>query len=548
MFSLGFKGNIKLSDRSKLSFKSHFNALSKTDYTNVFGPNNFDLITSSFVSDSLFENNINTHRLVANLQYDLTFSDRHALFARVSTNKEKEFNRQGGGYWTDNNIIDFEIQDNVQLGSINDLSIGANYRLVNYDIFEINDPTTINFTTLKDSESLTGAFVQNRVRLLGDQLNLIVGVKAENYSLINDTYYISPMAKVSYTPMENLTVWGGYSQSFTTPGLLNTNSEWFFFQQPERERWVEVVTLSVLDQAFRGAVEMGADDATALALAQGFVASPEGQATIQAGTDQQLAAAPNIAIRNSPNSEPTRFTNWELGLRYNMMGQIYFESNFFYSQIDDMVAIFVDPRVFTVQPSASQPGREALFLGYGNYYKGTSIGAESIIKYKPNSALEVEFSHTYLESDWSLQENEDFDIALISEEEQDRNPGTPFIPLHVFRVNFNYDIPDLFRVNVGVTRTSKFNTADDYSYEAERYGNPIDFPEPVSFATIAASDERTLVNLRIEKSFMSNRLDAYLFGNDVFNKGIVAGTFGSTSVSASRIGAMFGAGVNLKIN
>ncbi|MEM6829855.1 MAG: hypothetical protein AAF551_05020, partial [Bacteroidota bacterium] len=123
-----------------------------------------------------------------------------------------------------------------------------------------------------------------------------------------------------------------------------------------------------------------------------------------------------------------------------------------------------------------------------------------------------------------------------------------FIPLHVFRVNFNYDIPDLFRVNVGVTRTSKFNTADDYSYEAERYGNPIDFPEPVSFATIAASDERTLVNLRIEKSFMSNRLDAYLFGNDVFNKGIVAGTFGSTSVSASRIGAMFGAGVNLKIN
>ncbi|MEM9340449.1 MAG: TonB-dependent receptor plug domain-containing protein, partial [Bacteroidota bacterium] len=532
MISLGFKSDIELSDRSRLSLKTHFNTLSKIDYTNVYPPSTFDILSASYLRDSLIENDVDTRRFIGNLQYDYAFSDNHSFFARVSTNMEKEFNKQGGGYWSDNRIIDFEFQDNLTISGINDVSFGANYRIVQYNIFDINDDATFGFVNPQGTESLKGAFVQNRLKLLQDKLHLIVGIKTENYSLINDTYYLSPMAKFSYTPVKNVTVWGGFTQSFTTPGLLNTNSEVFAFQPPARSEWEEIVTLGVFQEAFQGALASGADEATAQAIAQGFVASSDGQALVQSQTNQFLASNPETGVRNGSNTRPSRFRNWEAGFRSKITDRLYVEGSFFYSNVIDMVGIALFPGAFEVAPSISQPDRNARFLPYGNYLKGTSKGLELLSRYQPNNQLEIELSYSYLSSEWQYQENDDFDLSFVPTELSDQTPTPQYIPQHIIRAKVSYNLPGLFKANLRLIRTSIFNTFDGYSFEQERYANPLGLPETgTDFTRIAVSDERLIVNIRFEKSLASDRLDAYIFGNDVFNRGIVAGTFGSTAVT-----------------
>ncbi|MEM9340450.1 MAG: TonB-dependent receptor plug domain-containing protein, partial [Bacteroidota bacterium] len=547
MISLGFKSNIDLSDRSKLSLRTHFNTLSKIDYTSTFPPSTFDFLAFNYIGDSLIETDVTTRRVVANLQFDHTISDNHSLFAKVSTNMERDFNnRVEGGFWSNNSIIDFEFQDNLTLFGINDLSFGANYRIVRYDLFDINDPNTIGFLNSKGTESLKGAFIQNKLRVLNDQLHVILGVKTENYSLINDVYYLSPMAKVSYTPIQNLTVWGGFTQSFTTPGLLNINAETFVFQQPPRSDYEQAATFGVFQAAFDQAIAGGADEATAQAIAQGFVASAEGQALVQFGTDSLLTALPSIGLRNGSNTRPVRFRNWEAGFKYGFNNSIYVEGNFFSTEIVDMVGLAFFPDLFGIVPSATQPGRSARLFPYGNYLQSTTRGLEILGRYNPFSQLEIELSYSYLNSRWRYQENEDFDVSLVPPSRATINQRQ-YIPEHITRAKISYNIPSLFKVNLRLIRSSIANTFDFYLFEQERYQNPLSFPESMELGIVAEDDERTIVNIRFERSFVSNRLDAYLFGNDVFNKGMVAGTLGSTAVSVSQIGAMFGAGAIFKI-
>ena len=68
----------------------------------------------------------------------------------------------------------------------------------------------------KKSYGLTGLFIQDKISLLDEKLNFYLGLKAENYDLIDSKYYLSPMAKVSVSPVKEFTVWGGFTQSYTT--------------------------------------------------------------------------------------------------------------------------------------------------------------------------------------------------------------------------------------------------------------------------------------------------------------------------------------------
>jgi outer membrane cobalamin receptor len=559
MFSLGFKSIYEISDRSKVSLNTHYNSLQRFEYTNVYESNSLDIISQSIQQDVLFENDVNTGRFVGNIRYDQEFSDNHSLFVRLSTNSENDFVRLGGGFNINNSLYDIEIQDNLTVGEINDISIGGNFRLVNFDISDINSSTTINYFDAQAQETLTGGFIQNRLRLFDNKLNFTVGVKAENFSLVNDQFYFSPMAKVAFVPNENLTFWGGFTQSFSTPGFNNTNVELFLFQTPSLEAWTEAATLGVfqefygqyLEDALGRGLDQDAAEAEATQRATDFIATDLGQQTVNFVANDLIRENPNFAVKNGSQTEPSKFQSFELGGRMGFGSKFSIESNFFYNIITDYVSIMDINAVARFEEAVTQPGRSALWYLYGNYTKGNSIGMENMIRTSPMSNLTLEFSHSWVQSEWEFQENDDFDInnrSLLAEENVDRTPDVPFVPEHIFRLRGSIDLPRSFNISTSIIQTTKFRTEASYRFEDERYQNIISSDLEITPSTdIAPNDSRTIVNLRIEKSLMNDNLSIYLFGNDIFNDGIIANTNNISNVTVSQIAGMYGIGLNYRL-
>ncbi|MFY0624756.1 MAG: TonB-dependent receptor plug domain-containing protein [Reichenbachiella sp.] len=550
MWSMGLKMNFNLSEKTKISLRTHYNTLSKIDYSNYFTGDNFDLFTQTIISDELVLNDTRSSRFTSNLRLDQTFNENHSLFFRISTNQENDFSKLGGGYNISNHFYDFEVQDNISLGSFNDLSIGANYRLVNFDVHDINYTGAINYIDPQASENLKGAFVQDKIKLMDGKLNFTLGIKAENYSLVNDDFYFSPMAKISFIPSETMTIWGGFTQSYTTPGFNNTNIDLTLFETPSAAAWTQAATAGVYggayELAYQGAIDAGQSETDAAAFAQvtanNYIASPEGQAVIATTADGLMTSNPSVAVKNGSNTVPTRFQTFEVGFRTKLGGQFSFETNFFYSNITDGIGVSADSGVLPNEESPTRPGEFATYYQYGNYLKGNTLGTETMIRYQPIAGLSFELAHSWLKSTWEYQENSDFDISVL--DDVDQTPETPKVPEQIFKFRANYDVTETINVNLSLIYATEFSTQAEYRFDQERYEN-VAIGEPST--TIAANDSRTIVNLRIEKTFLDNQLAVYAFGNDIFNDGMIAATDNVYNVTLSQIGAMYGAGIQYRL-
>lgn len=540
MFSFGLKAKYRLNDQGTLSFNSHYNTLSTTDYTNYYA-NDFAFSGN----DVLVQKDVSANRLVGNVRYDHTFNDNHSLFVRASTNMENDFNRLAGGFEVSNSTLDFEVQDNLSLSEQNDLSVGFNYRINKIDVHNITSIDAINYTDPQTTETLKGAFVQDKIKLMDGKLNFLLGIKAENYSLVNDDYYLSPMVKVSYIPTENFTIWGGFTQSFSTPGFNNTNIDLYLFQTPSDAAWTQAATQGVYQGAYDAAIAGGADDATAQAQANAYIASAAGMAAIDATAQGLIAANPSIAVKNGSNTVPSRFRTWEAGFRANIENQLTFESNFYYTNIHDGIGISPEAAAEINSESPTQTGRFATYYLYGNYVKGTTYGTESTVKIIPAHGITFELTHSYLNTSWELQENDDFDVndpSIVTN--KDRTPNVSRVPSHVFRFKGDFDLPKQINLSFSMIYGTKFNSQGNYLTSQERYDN-IAIPDPTT-VVVAPDNDRTIINLRVEKKWLDDQLTTYVFGNDIFNEGIEANSRPVFNVTRSQIGAMFGLGLNYK--
>tara|TARA_B100000809_G_scaffold90822_1_gene89353 strand:+ start:7386 stop:9851 length:2466 start_codon:yes stop_codon:yes gene_type:complete len=555
MYSGGFKVAYKVGEKSKLSLNTHMNRSQKTEYTN-FDTDNVLLpvvVPGASYSDSLVVTDAIRSRIVGNVRFDHDFSDNHSLFVRASTNIEDDFIKFFGGYQVTNSIYDFEIQDNLSLGKFNDLNIGVNYRMVNFDINDINDPEGVVFIEPKNTESLNGFFIQDKVKLFDGKLNFLLGIKAETYSLVNDDYYLSPMAKVSIIPFENLTIWGGYTQSYTTPGYNTTNIDLLLLRTLSDETVsglaYQGVYDAVYDPTYAGNIAGGATPAQAAAAAEaaaeGFVASPTGLATIT-GAEQAIrnGAPNNTGVINGSETKPTKYQTWEVGFRSNIENTLSLESNFYYTTISDGVR----PSSSTITTNSASLHNEGVFAdyyAYGNYIKGTIYGVESTIRIIPSKGTKIEVSHVFTKSAWEFQENPDFDIndpLVVSPSDIDQSPTTSIMPEHVFRMKGFFELPKNFSYNLEFLYATTFNSQSNYEYDLQRYPNIIS-PGGI---IVGRNNSRTIVNMSVHKRIMDDKLRISLFGNDVFNSGIIANSTAYGNVTLSQIRAMYGASIAYK--
>ncbi len=554
-------------DKLKLSSAVHYNSSKTNKYMQLFPANQSEFIhdgTGSpklFAGDTVMLKKHDKSRLVANLQADYTFSVVHSLFARVSTNMEDSYHGFGGGFRAKNNIIDFEAQDNLSLG-LNTISLGANYRMINYNLSEFEEESMVLFTENKNQASLIGFFAQDKLSFFSEKLNLYLGVKGENFSLLNDKFYFSPMAKFSVIPQKSLTIWGGFTQSYTTPGYTQTNVELTLFRAESPKVFYDytypVVTVQVYQGAYDQAIAGGADEEMAAAAAQAYVQSEEGQELIDEETNNATALEAsifpghfNVAGINGPNTVPTSFQNYELGFRWQALSKLALESNFYYSAMKD--GIGNSPTSVAVVPSQVREGEVVQAYYYGNYLKGRNMGLETIIKMKPADKLMLELSHSWFSYTLEYQENEDFDIDELTDSERDLdNEEYPLVPKHVIRGKIYYDFLSSWKLTLGATYATahyvKFGTiAPTYEFELQRF-DPLYADGGNQIQVGGQQDNRFLLNLRIDKYFLNNTLNVYVYGSDILSKPFTEGNHQFDSVYPRQIGGMFGIGLKYMID
>lgn len=555
MFTAGIKAGYDISDKTRLSLRSHFNQLNQNVYTDRFLPETF------FTENMLYLEETEQRRFAGNIKIEHSFSENHQLFARISNSTELNYQGVGGGFYSNNAMYDLEIQDNFILGN-HAFNVGIDYRQVHFNIRDLKEPSQFNYTTLDATENITGAFIQDKISLLNNKLRLTLGIKAENYTLVNESYYFSPNLKFSVTPVKNVSIWGGYSMSYSTVGFTNTNLDYKIFRAPAQpfffQQALPEVTENVYNQAYQQSLAMGLPEAQAAAAAEAYVQSDQGQGTINYVSDsiannyaQVYPGYYNVEVNNGSNVEPIKFQNYDIGIRSIPFNWMTFESNFFYTQISD--AVFAAP-VSTINnpenqalPSLTTDGEFADKLYYGNYVQGNSKGLETIVRIKPSSMVEMEFSHTWLRTHLEYQENSDFDISQWSDDRKTIGGSTPGVPENIFRVSGYFTLPMDLQFSVDGLYGTTFNSQARYQMDKQRFTSILEISEGVG-TIIGENDDRTIVNLKLQKSFSNDNWSVYLFGNDIFTDKRIENADNLIHTTYGHVGRMVGAGVIYQLN
>jgi len=555
----GMRLRFDASEKFNLSAGVHFNSFDRDRYVSYSTPENSYLVPTGGnfsnphpeVTDEIYLRNDNSNRTTLFGKAEYGFSDNHNIFARISSNIENTSNSFGGGFNASNSIVDLEVQDNLTL-SFNQFSLGLNYRKVNYDIHDIYSTNNINYIDPQNSANLTGFFAQDKLTFFEDKLSLYLGAKAENFSLINDKYYISPMAKIVYQPIKQLTFWGGYTKAYTTPGYNQTNMEMFVFRTATPDVFMNYSSDIVHDAAYQQAKDGGADDAMAKAIADYYITTEEGQQYINGVFDENFKetsdAFPghyNISVINGPETEPTSFESFEVGVRYQPNKKLYFETNFYYTNFED--GIGNSPTSFGVQPSPTREGEYTETYYYGNYFTGTNMGLETIIKYSPVEHLMVELSHSYYKSEVYYQENDEF------ESDPDKNimdEDYPVIPANVLKWKVYYDMPKDFRLTVSGLQSSAFynkvGTLDPSYQPYKQRFDPI-FGALGYKERYGQKENRTILNFRVGKFFMDKKFNAFVWANDILTDPFIESVNQLKTAYPRQIGRMFGLGLTYNL-
>ncbi len=553
MYAAGLNFRWEISDKLRVSSNMHFNGSNQRIYTQNYPPEQSRLYLTETGGIAVEGTDIiqlvdhNKQRITGNVRADYEISADHQLFLRVSTNAENYHQILFGGVNYNNSIYDFEIQDNLTLG-FNNLSFGANYRLLNYDIPEIAFEGSLNYIDRQNTETLTGFFVQDNIELLDDKLNFYLGAKAENFSLINDQYYFSPMAKITAALGEKLTLWGGYTKSYTTPGYQQTNIAVNFLRVPSPEGFAEIIpaiaTQTVIDQA--GIPESDIPAFLATQAAQDAIAATiPGLTTIIGITWPDYF---NTGITNGDDTEPTSFANFEVGLRWQVTDAVYVESNFYHTIVTDDITN--SPIVLDTIQSPTNPRERMETAYYGNYIDGTNTGMETIIKYQVTDGLFLELSHALFTSEREYKANDDFDVTLDTIQNSPlTNEQYPRVPQNIFRGRLKYAAPAGIHVSISALYATafynKFGTVDPiYQYEHQRWW-PL-FGDTGRAFQVGRNDDRTILNFKVAKTFSDN-LSVYAFGNDVLSKAFVESTSVLSLVYPRQTGRMIGMGITFQL-
>jgi iron complex outermembrane receptor protein len=138
-----------------------------------------------------------------------TFTDASELTAQVYYDRT---DRDAAIYTERRDTVDLDVQQNFQLCSRNNVTVGFGYRLTSD---RIDGSPTVTFTPASDTENLVSSFAQDEVTLYPDKLKLTLGTKVEHNDFSG--WELEPGGRLAFTPDDRNTLWASVSRAVRTP-------------------------------------------------------------------------------------------------------------------------------------------------------------------------------------------------------------------------------------------------------------------------------------------------------------------------------------------
>lgn len=110
---------------------------------------------------------------------------------------------------------DVDFNHSLQLGQVNQLMWGLGYRMTE-DEYENSD--VLSFTPDSDVKNLFSGFLQDKLEVIPDQLDVTLGSKLEHNDYTG--FEVQPTAKFSYHPNSQNTLWGSVARAVRTPSRV----------------------------------------------------------------------------------------------------------------------------------------------------------------------------------------------------------------------------------------------------------------------------------------------------------------------------------------
>ncbi len=360
--------------------------------------------TYAKILDSTWVANQEAIDVIASQRLDLSLGRQHSLFLQVYFRNQTVEVANDGGWEPTTRMLACEFQDNVRFGQA-ELCLGGNYEHVKFD--HDNGPySDMTYMNTEASYELTGGFAQGTWHH-GNLAKLVLGVKAEKWTLVGSQIEASPSARLTVKPSSNLTIWSALSRSVTTPGYFHLNLEHRF-----------------ADLAGDGSL--------------------------------YLAIVPDDHI------SPTKYITTELGLRAGIGSRGSIDVSGFHAKVDD--AIGVDPDFQSKEPIPSRSGGYMVLpMYFTNTYEGHAYGGEVILRVDPWAHLRAELSYSHYQID-----TEGLPIPGDGRHTPPRT-AEPRTPKHVIRLRPYLDLPNYgIYVTLSALWASKSYRGEPYDYVAQK--------------------------------------------------------------------------------
>lgn len=122
----------------------------------------------------------------------------------------------GNGFTEDLKTYDIDWQNRHQPGRRHEVTYGMNFRLMDHKVTNLE---LFAFLPERKTLYLYSAFVQDRIMLLEERLDLTIGLKVEHNSYTGFEY--QPNARLTWTAAKNHTVWAAVSRAVRTPARID---------------------------------------------------------------------------------------------------------------------------------------------------------------------------------------------------------------------------------------------------------------------------------------------------------------------------------------
>jgi len=162
-----------------------------------------------------------------NIDWNHTFSDTSNLDVKMVYDNRKT---RGLAPETEEDIYDLDLRHRFRFWSRHDIVWG-------FGIRKTSDRTrgdeTISFDPASRTQRLYNGFIQDEIRLLGDEVFMTIGTKVEkNNFFSSENVEWSPNLRLSWLINDTSTLWGSVARAIRTPSRIEQNGQILGFVDP----------------------------------------------------------------------------------------------------------------------------------------------------------------------------------------------------------------------------------------------------------------------------------------------------------------------------